>query len=54
MLVHDKWLPDMIEREIPMTAGVVPLDVLSTDSLKAQWGIEVGRCRLTPNPKHKP
>ena len=39
-LVHTKWLPDLVEREIPMTAGVVPLDVLTTDALKAQWGIE--------------
>ena len=39
-LVHNKWLPDLVEREIPMTAGVVPLDVLTTDALKAQWGIE--------------
>ena len=39
-LVHNKWLPDLVERDIPMTAGVVPLDVLTTDALKAQWGIE--------------
>jgi len=30
----------MIEREIPMTAGVMPLDVLSNPALKAQWGME--------------
>jgi dynein heavy chain len=29
LLVNDKWLPDMIERAIPMTQGVTPLDVLS-------------------------
>ena len=30
-LVNEKWLPDMIEREIPMTAGVRdPMDVLTT------------------------
>ena len=39
-LVNEKWLPDMIEREIPMTTGVVPLDVLTTPGLIAQWGIE--------------
>eukprot|EP00227_Mantoniella_beaufortii_P011774 CAMPEP_0197579874 /NCGR_PEP_ID=MMETSP1326-20131121/3768_1 /TAXON_ID=1155430 /ORGANISM="Genus nov. species nov., Strain RCC2288" /LENGTH=4505 /DNA_ID=CAMNT_0043143449 /DNA_START=243 /DNA_END=13760 /DNA_ORIENTATION=+ len=40
LLVSEKWLPDMIEREIPMTAGVMPLDVLTTPALKAQWGME--------------
>ena len=39
-LVNEKWLPDMIEREIPMTAGVTPLDVLSTPGMRAGWGIE--------------
>ena len=39
-LVTTKWLPDLIEREIPMTEGVMPLDVLSTAGLKAQWGME--------------
>ena len=39
-LVNDKWLPDMIERAIPMTQGVTPLDVLSDAGLRAGWGIE--------------
>jgi len=39
-LVNEKWLPDMIEREIPMTTGVTPLDVLSTPGMRAGWGIE--------------
>uniref|UniRef100_A0A061SKG9 Flagellar outer dynein arm heavy chain beta n=1 Tax=Tetraselmis sp. GSL018 TaxID=582737 RepID=A0A061SKG9_9CHLO len=36
-LVKDKWTPDMIERGIPMTEGVTPLDVICSDALKAQW-----------------
>jgi dynein heavy chain len=40
VLVEEKWLPDLIEREIPMTQGIVPLDVLATAGQMAQWGIE--------------
>ena len=36
-LVNEKWLPDMLERQIPMSEGVQPLDILSNQSLKAQW-----------------
>ena len=39
LLVNDKWLPDMIERAIPMTQGVT-LDVLSGAGMRAGWGIE--------------
>ena len=39
-LVNEKWLPDMIERAIPMTQGVTPLDVLSNPGMRAAWGIE--------------
>jgi len=35
-----KWLPDMIERQIPMTEGITPIDVLATESQIAGWGNE--------------
>ena len=35
-LVNDKWLPDLQARNIPMTAGVQPLDLLATDTDKAR------------------
>ena len=35
-LVTEKWLPDLIERVIPMTTGVMPLDMLASDSSKVQ------------------
>jgi dynein heavy chain, axonemal len=39
-LVNEKWLKDLIERKIPITDKVVPLDQLSSDTEKAQWGNE--------------
>lgn len=36
-LVSEKWLPDLIERSIPLTQGVVPLDMLAPDIMKAKW-----------------
>ena len=36
-LVKNKWLEDMIQRAIPMTEGVMPLDVVCSSSLVAQW-----------------
>ena len=39
-LVFDKWIPDLKERQIPLTEGVVPLDMLCTDAQKAKWGVE--------------
>ncbi|KAF5834390.1 hypothetical protein DUNSADRAFT_8976 [Dunaliella salina] len=39
-LVHEKWLPDLIERAIPMSQGVMPLDLLTDDSTKARWANE--------------
>ena len=35
-LVHEKWLPDLQERAIPLTPGVMPLDVLTTDAMKVR------------------
>eukprot|EP00967_Tisochrysis_lutea_P043984 scaffold53212_cov17-Tisochrysis_lutea.AAC.1 len=39
-LVHEKWLPDLIERAIPMSQGIMPLDLLTDDSTKARWANE--------------
>ena len=39
-LVRDKWLKDLIDRKVPMTEGVQPLDQLTSDTEKAQWGNE--------------
>ena len=39
-LVFDKWMPDVKERQIPMTEGMVPLDILTNDAKKALWGVE--------------
>ena len=37
-LVDEKWLKDLIERQLPMTVGIRPLDMLTSDTEKAQWG----------------
>ncbi|PNW78281.1 hypothetical protein CHLRE_09g403800v5 [Chlamydomonas reinhardtii] len=39
-LVDEKWLPDIIERQIPMTQGIRPLDLLTDDATKAKWANE--------------
>jgi len=39
-LVNDQWLPDLVKREVPMTEGVVPMDVLASDTLLAKWSSE--------------
>lgn len=39
-LVFEKWIPDIKERQIPMTEGLVPLDLLASDAQKAMWGVE--------------
>ncbi len=35
-LVQEKWLPDLHERAIPLSAGITPLDILSSDAAKAR------------------
>jgi dynein heavy chain len=40
-LVDVKWLPDMTERQIPMTPGVTPIQVLTNEAEKAQWSNEL-------------
>lgn len=39
-MVEEKWLPDLIEKQIPMMPGIKPLDVLTDDTTKAKWGNE--------------
>ena len=39
-LVVEKWLKDLVDKKIPMTDGVRPLDQLSSNTEKAQWGNE--------------
>lgn len=39
-LVNQKWLVDLTAKAIPMTPGVKPLDMLTCDTEKAQWGNE--------------
>ena len=33
-LVHEKWYPDLCERNIPITQGIMPLDILSNQMKK--------------------
>ena len=33
-LVTEKWLPDLTERQIPLTPGFMPLDMLADESSK--------------------
>ena len=37
---QDIWLPDIINKGFSSTAGIVPLQILTTYSLKARWQIE--------------
>jgi dynein heavy chain len=39
-LVLERWVPDMIERQIPMTEGMQPLKMLVDDAGIAQWANE--------------
>jgi len=39
-LVEEKWIPDMVNRQIPMTEGATPLDILTTGSQVATWNQE--------------
>ena len=39
-LVSEKWVPDLLERQIPMTEGITPVRVLCTEADQAQWAIE--------------
>ena len=39
-LVSDKWIPDLVERKIPMTQGMQPLTMLVDDAGIAQWATQ--------------
>ena len=39
-LVETKWLPDLIERAVPMSEGARPMDSISNDTKKAKWNSE--------------
>ena len=39
-LVEEKWLPDLIGREIPISDNIKPLDMLANDRSKATWANE--------------
>ena len=39
-LVFERWLPDMMERKIPMTEDIVPLRMLADDAQIALWSSE--------------
>ena len=61
-LVNVLWIPDMMERKVPMTEGIAPLDVLTdeaeiagwngqglpTDSVSVQNGAIVANCKRWP------
>ena len=36
-LTSDFWIADLVRREIPITSGIEPLDLLTNDSQKASW-----------------
>lgn len=31
------WLPDIIEKGIPLTEGIEPLKILTTEAIKSKW-----------------
>ncbi|MEW5311809.1 MAG: hypothetical protein WDW38_003494 [Sanguina aurantia] len=39
-LTVEKWLPDLVERAIPMSVGIMPLDMLTDDATNAKWANE--------------
>jgi len=54
-LVEEKWLPDLEQRAIPMTSGIKPLHVLSSNAMEVGHPLHLDmHCftgnRLKPNP----
>lgn len=43
-LVHEKWLPDLQQRAIPCTPGIMPLDILSSDTKTVSHAEHASRC----------
>jgi hypothetical protein len=39
-LVEEKWRPDLIQRNIPLSEGIKPLDLLTDDTARAKWANE--------------
>lgn len=39
-LVEEKWRPDLIQRNIPLSEGIKPLDLLTDDTKRAKWANE--------------
>lgn len=40
LLVEEKWIPDLVERCIPLSDGIRPLEMLCDDRMKATWANE--------------
>jgi len=36
-LWKDCWLPNISSKEIPMTEGIEPLTILTSEAIKAKW-----------------
>ena len=43
-LVVERWLPDLIQRGIPMTEGFMPLQLLTSDALKVFTALHSCSC----------
>jgi len=39
-LVKTKWVPDLVERGLPMTDAITPIDILASEAEIAQWSNE--------------
>ena len=39
-LVSEKWMPDLIERKIPMSDEITPIKVLANQTIMAKWNSE--------------
>lgn len=39
-LLTEKWIPDLIDRGIPMSQGIMPLDMLTDAATNAKWANE--------------
>jgi dynein heavy chain len=39
-LVEERWRPDLIQRNIPLSEGIKPLDILTDDTARAKWANE--------------
>ena len=39
-LVSERWVPDLLARGVPLSAGAAPLELLCDDSARARWAAE--------------